>query len=178
VALDVGGFEFHLLRDLFEGDEYMRVPRAFEVGRLVEAEAAAEHAPFERRQRCLRLGARPHVELALVALRVGVVGGIETAPHFFGRVVLHFAQEPLAGFRRAAPKERVARGQRRLAVSREQRAVVVQHLLEVRNHPELIDRVARETATQLVVHAAFAHARERERRHVQRMQVRSLRDRR
>jgi hypothetical protein len=69
------------------------------------------------------------------------------------------------------------RRQRRFGVGRKQRAVVVQHLFEVRNHPELVDRVARESATQLVVQAAFAHARERERRHVQGVQIRLLRHR-
>ena len=53
----------------------------------------------------------------------------------------------------------------------QQLAVVVQHFLEVRNHPVLIDGVAREAAAELVVDAAFGHARQRQRRHVQRMQI-------
>ena len=57
-------------------------------------------------------------------------------------------------------------------VHRQQRAVVVQHLLEVRNHPVLVHRVAAEAAAELIVDAAFAHALQSQGRHVQRLQVR------
>ena len=158
------------------GHEHVRVPRAFEVRLLVESETAAEHAPLERRQRGAHFGARPHVELAFVSFGVGVVGGIEaTARSIEASCISRSIHSPVS--RRDALEQRIAGGQRRFRVRREQRAVVVQHLLEVRNHPELVDRVTREAAAQLVVHAAFGHARERERGHVQRVQVRLLRDR-
>ena len=54
----------------------------------------------------------------------------------------------------------------------QQLTVVVEHLLEVRNHPELIDGVARKPAAELIVNAAFAHSGERQSRHVERMKIR------
>ena len=53
--------------------------------------------------------------------------------------IMHFAQQPFAGLGRDAPEQGVAGGQRGFRVTRQQRAVVVQHLFEVRDHPVLID---------------------------------------
>ena len=51
VLFDLGRVELQFLGDLLDRHEHVRVPRAFEVRLFVESEAAAEHAPFERRQR-------------------------------------------------------------------------------------------------------------------------------
>ena len=109
--------------------------------RLV-GEARAEHGA--------QLVERPHVELALDALGVGVQRRAEAA----------------LGLRaaRAAPSRASRRTTRRSSGSprhlqavqvraREQR-VVVEHLLEVRDDPARVDRVAREAAADLVVDAA------------------------
>ena len=85
---------------------------------------------------------------------------------------LHLAQRPI-GDRAGHSRVRwIAGGERRLRIHREQCAVVVQHLLEVRDHPVLVDRVAAESAAQLVVDTALGHAAQRERRHVPGLEVR------
>src|SRR5438874_2527084 len=100
-------------------------------------------------------------------------------PHFEkmlydnGALLAVYAQAALAtGDPSHARVRWIAGGERRLRINREQRAVVVQHLLEVRDHPVLVDRVAAESATQLVVDTALGHAAQRERRHVPGLEVR------
>jgi hypothetical protein len=51
-------------------------------------------------------------------------------------------------------------------VGRHEQRVVVEHLLEVRHEPPLVDRVAVEAAADEVVHAAGGHRVEGLRRHV------------
>ena len=58
-----------------------------------------------------------------------------------------------------------------VGIQREQRPVVVEHLLEMRNRPERVDAVAREPAAKLIVDAAVGHARERDLDHVERVRV-------
>ena len=96
------------------------------------------------------------------------------APTRSRRSGAHFAHHPVSRFVRDALEQRIAGRQRRLRIDAEQLGVVVNHLFEVRNHPVLIDRVARKAATELIVNAAFGHARQRQRRHVQRMQIRFI----
>ena len=86
----------------------------------------------------------------------------------------HVAQHPVGRFLGNAAKQRVAGCDSGLRGHREQLPVVVQHLLEVRDHPVRVHRVAAEAATELVVEAALGHARQRERGHVQRLQVRMV----
>ena len=54
----------------------------------------------------------------------------------------------------------------RIGEQPEERAVVVEHLLEMRNRPLGVDAVAAKAATQLIVDAAFAHPLERDERDV------------
>src|ERR1700716_53204 len=164
--LDLGGRASHALRDLVHWRAYVQVPAPLEVRRPVETEARREHRELIGAERGTYLAAIPRVELALVTLRVGIEARVVAA---LGG--LHLAHRPRGGLERHARIERIAAGERRLRVGRQQRAVVVQHLLEVRDHPGLIDRVTAEAASQLIVDPAFGHAAQRERRHVERLQV-------
>src|SRR6202011_5053879 len=51
-------------------------------------------------------------------------------------------------------------------------SVVLQHLLEVRNHPKIVHRIAREAPAELIEYPALGHSGESERRHVQRFEIR------
>ena len=97
---------------------------------------------------------RPDVELALDALGVGVLGGEEPVV-----VVAQVAQHVTDGLLDDAPVARLTGGQPRLGVRAREQRLVVQHLLEVRDQPVGVDRVAVEAAADLVVHAAGGHAR-------------------
>ncbi len=105
----------------------------------------------------------PDVVLSFLALGIGVERGVVAA---FGR--LHLAHRPCGGLLAYAGEERIARDRPGVGVDAQQPRVVVEHLLEVRDGPLRIDAVAREAAAHLVVDPAFGHARERERRHLQR----------
>src|SRR5205085_2431935 len=109
----------------------------------------------------------PGVELPLVTFRVGIEARVVAALRG-----LHLAQRPVGDRAGHARVRWIAGGERRLRIHGEQRAVVVQHLLEVRDRPVLVDRVAAESAAQLVVDTALGHAAQRERRHVPGLEVR------
>ena len=99
-----------------------------------------------------QLGGPPDVELALLALAVGVQRGRDPAvsgPQFAQHPVAGLFGHP-AGQRRAGPAPQVR-------VDASQQGVVVEHLLEVRDDPAGVDRVPREPAAELVVHAAAGH---------------------
>ena len=142
--------------------------RLLEVRLAVQAEAGREHgysagvtarAPrrASRRRTCPRaLGVGVELE-QIAAVRA-----------------LHVAQHPVRGLAGDAREQLVAGGDRGLRVERQQRAVVVQHLLEVRDRPVAVDRVAAEAAAELVVDAALGHALQRERRHVERLRSGSV----
>src|SRR6185437_1164690 len=72
----------------------------------------------------------------------------------------------------------LARKQPGMQVGRHEQRVVVEHLLEVRDEPLLVDRVAVEAAADEVVHAARAHAVERAEREVERAAAEQELDRR
>src|SRR4029077_18684101 len=58
-----------------------------------------------------------------------------------------------------------------IGVHREQRGVVVEHLLEMRNRPFGVDAVAAEPAAELTVDPSVGHARKRDRDDFQRALV-------
>src|SRR5439155_20714245 len=60
-----------------------------------------------------------------------------------------------------APIALVAEATPRTPVHRREQGVVIQHLLEVRHEPLLVDRVAMEAAADEVVHTAERHVVER-----------------
>ena len=97
----------------------------------------------------LRLG--PHVELALLALGVGVERGVEAA---LGAA--HLAQRPVERLLAHAAEELLAGQLPGVQVGACEQRVVVEHLLEVRHEPVRVDGVAREPAADLVVDAALA----------------------
>ena len=84
---------------------------------------------------------------------------------------LQVADHPVGRLGRDFREQRLAGRDRGLRIDREQRAVVVEHLLEVRDHPPGVDRIAAEAAAELVVETALGHARQRQRGHVERLQV-------
>src|SRR5665811_2324493 len=106
-----------------------------------------------RAQGLFDFGPRPDIELALLALRIGVERG--------GKGPLrrdHFAGEPLHGLSRALAEKLLAAaliGQRQQL---QELCVVVQHLLEMRHQPALVHRVARKAAAEVIVNAALTHA--------------------
>ena len=100
----------------------------------------------------VQLGGPPDVELSFFALAVGVqrrrqpaVAGPQLAQHPVARLFRHPAGQFRAG---QAPQ---------VGVDASQQGVVVEHLLEVRDHPAGVDRVPGEPAAELVVHAAAGH---------------------
>ena len=96
--------------------------------------AVRKHVVDRRRQQRAHFGRIPDVELAFVALRVR----IERRPVAAARR-LHVAHDPVGSFGRDARNSVVAGRERRVRVDAQQLAVVVQHLLEVRDHPVLVD---------------------------------------
>ncbi len=98
----------------------------------------------------------PDVEATLLALGVGVLGRREAAlglpqvaEHVGDRLVEHL------------PPALLAELQPGVEVHPSEQGLVVEHLLEVRHHPERVDRVARESAPEVVVHPARRHRIER-----------------
>ena len=108
-------------------------------------------------QQRAHLLARPDVELALLAVAVGVEARVERAIRR-----THLAGHPADDAARHVREARFAGHPREVRVQRQQRPVVVEHLLEVRNRPLGIDAVAAEAAAELVVDAAVGHLRERD----------------
>jgi hypothetical protein len=136
---------------------------AFEVARLGDAEVGEDlvgvgasagrgGARGVLRQHGADLGRRPDVELALLALGVGVVGGVEAA---LGAA--HLAQQPVERLLADPPIARVAEHLVAVQVGAGEQAVVVEHLLEVGDLPGRVDRIAGEAAAELVVDAAREH---------------------
>ena len=132
-----------------------------EVGRLIEAEDDGGDLEFLGREELSHLVGLPDVELAFLALGIGVERRVIAAA---GR--LHLAHHPRRGLAADALEERLARDRPCVGVEAHEPAVVVEHLLEVRDRPLGIDAVAREAAADLVVDSAFGHLGERERREI------------
>src|SRR5450759_2406694 len=106
-----------------------------------------------RAQDLFDFGPRPDIELALLALRIGVKRGGK-GPLRRG----HFAGEPFHGLARALAEKLLAAaliGQRQQL---QELCVVVKHLLEMRHQPALVHRVARKAAAEVIVNAALTHA--------------------
>ena len=130
----------------------MPVP-ALEVRRPLQAEAARGHAILLFCEKTAHLVAIPHIELAFLVLAICIERGVVTA---FGR--LHLPHDPRRGLFGAALVERILCHEPRVSEQGEQRPVVVQHFLEVGDHPLRIDAVAAKAAAELIVDAALAHA--------------------
>ena len=116
----------------------------------------AEPRSVLRPQHLLDLGLAPDVELALLALAVGIERGRE--PATLGD---HLPLQPGDGLLDARLVQLAARLPIDLRHQVDEQGVVVEHLLEVRHQPALVHRVAREAAAQVVVDAALADVGER-----------------
>ena len=110
----------------------------------------------------LELLERPHVELALDALGVGVLGGEEPAVG-----VAQVAQHVRDGLLDDAAVAVGAGDHPAVQVGADEERLVVEHLLEVGDEPVRVDRVAVEAAADLVVDAAGGHGVERAGDHLQ-----------
>ena len=137
-----------------------------EVGLRIEAIVALEHRVLLRRQQVFKLVLVPDVVLAFHALRIRIEGRV--VPAFGG---LHLAHHPRRGLAGHAGVERLPGGRMCIGQQEQQRAVVVQHLLEMRDRPRAIRAVTAEPAAELVVDAAEGHALEREVGHAERLPV-------
>ena len=79
---------------------------------------------------------------------------------------LHLAHHPACGLLHYASEQRIAAAQPCVAIQTEQQAVVVQHLLEMRDVPACIHAVAAEAAAELVIQPTQRHLLQGEQRHV------------
>src|SRR5690606_16748699 len=98
------------------------------------------------------LGELENVELALLALGIGVQGRKEPT-----LLALHFRKEPAGNLPRRISKKRLAERSMGVHVKTQKKRVVVEHLLEVRHEPRLVRRVAMEASREVIPDAAFAH---------------------
>ena len=105
---------------------------------------------------------RPGVRQPLDALRVGVLGRGEAALR-----QREVAEQVLAGLLDHLPVALLAGDHPRVQVRGDEQRVVVEHLLEVRDEPVGVHRVAVEAAADDVVHPARRHRVERGRDHLQ-----------
>ena len=106
-----------------------------------------------RAEQLVDLGLVPDVELAFLALGIGIQRARECA---LARA--HLAQDPGHGLCRAGGEERLACLLPDMAKQVEKLGVVIEHLLEMGREPALVGGVAGEAAAQMIVDAALAHA--------------------
>jgi hypothetical protein len=134
---------------------------AFEVARLGDPEALDQRLRVGleplRRERLAQLLRGPDVEAPLLALGVGVECRLEPA---LGAA--HLTQRPLESLLADSAPALVAEVLPAVQVGAGQQGVVVEHLLEVRDEPLPVDRVAREAASDLVVDPTGSHPVERD----------------
>ena len=117
-----------------------------------DAVAALGQGELFRREQRLQFGLGPAVEFALLALTVGVLGGVKTAV-----LMAHVAQDVAENVAGDVGVLFLAADEVGVEVEVQKLRVVVEHFLEVRHEPFFIDRVAGEAAADLVVHAAGRH---------------------
>ena len=98
-------------------------------------------------------GFRPDVEFSLFTFGIGVERGTEGA-----LACRHFAPEPAHRFMRAFAEQRVAGAREGKREQLEKLCVVVEHFLEMRDQPALVDRITREAAAEMIVDPAFAYS--------------------
>ena len=132
------------------------------VERAADDRAAVLERLQELRRHAFLLG--PREREPLDAVRVGVLRRGEAAvgqPQLANHVVERLLDD------RAIP--RLPRDDERVQVRGDEQGVVVEHLLEVRHEPPLVDRVAVEATADEVVHPAGSHPVERLRHHRHRL---------
>ena len=145
---------------LFVGAAAVQDAHAFPVAAVGDVEDAAEKVRVPFSERRLDLGGGPDEELPLLAFAVGVLRAEEGA----GRA-RHLAEDVVERLLGDFAIERVAGDLKCLDIGGNEKGVVVEHLLEVRDEPAGVGAVAMEAAAELVVHAAAGHQVERVRGH-------------
>ena len=130
----------------------VQVPVALEIGGLVDAIKGGHHQILVFAQQALDAFPAPHIELALLTLRVGVQCRVEGAVR-----MAHLPQQPADCLPHRALEKGIGANGQRIGVQGQQLAVVVKHLLEVRDHPRPVGGVAAEAAAEMVVDAASGH---------------------
>ena len=100
----------------------------------------------------LQLCLRPAVEFTLLALAVGILGGVEAAV-----LVSHVAEDVAQDVVCDVGVFFVAADEMGVEVEVQQLGIIVEHLLEMRHKPLGINGVPCEAAADLVVHAAGRH---------------------
>src|SRR5438552_6889804 len=137
-----------------------------EVRRTVETEVERCNLPFARRQQRANFIGRPYIKLSLFAFAVGVEARPERAIRR-----AHLAYEPADDGARNGAERRLARCASQIGVERDERPVVVEHLLEMWNRPFGVNAVAAETTAEMIIDAAFGHPRERRANDRQRFRI-------
>ena len=126
---------------------------AFEIAAGADVVMRSKECGIFGAEHLFDLRLRPDVELALLAFRVGIERSGEGALRRG-----HLAREPGDGLARAGGEQRIARALMRQRQQFQKLGVVVEHLLEMRHQPALVDRIARKAAAEMIVDAALAHA--------------------
>ena len=161
LQLRLGGLQCNpeLARHVGERHADAQVPRrVLEIRPMVERPVTPRDGPLVRGQQRFDGIRRPDVELAFLVFAVGVEAGVETA---LGRA--HVAPCPGDDAARRMRERCIPGRPPGIGVHREQRRIVVEHLLEMRDRPFGVDAVSAETTAELIVDAALGHARERDR---------------
>ena len=94
----------------------------------------------------------PNIELAFDSLAVGIETGAERA--FDGG---HFAPEPRNRFARPRAEKRAAKFVVAKPQKLEDLGIVIEHFFKMRHEPSFVGRIARITAAEVIVDAAFGH---------------------
>ena len=137
---------------------------ALEVALQGHAVVLVEQRGVLRAERRFDLLGAPHIVLALLALAVGVLGGVEPA---LG--VAHLTQQVVERLLGYTAVEGLAGELVSVEVELRQQGVVVEHLLEVGDQPVGVGGVAMEPAADLVVDAAEGHRFQGLFRHLERL---------
>ena len=125
---------------------------AFEIAAGRYVVMRAKKSASARAEQLVDLGERPDIEFAFLAFGIRIEGRGERA---LGVVISRASQAD--GFLRALAEERLAGADIGEREQFEKLRIVVEHLLEMRHQPALIDGIAREAAAEMIVDAAFAH---------------------
>ena len=146
----------------FDGAEPVEDVVAFEIPLRRHVIDFGEEFCILSAERLLDLGETPHIELAFLAFAVGVERRREPATlgtMSLGTVLLdhHLAHEPADRLGDARGVERRLRLAPGLGHHADELRVVVEHLLEMRDEPALVDAVARKPAAEMVVDAALSN---------------------
>ena len=83
----------------------------------------------------------------------------------------HLAYEPADDGACDVAERGLSRCASQIGIERDERPVVVEHFLEMRNRPFGVDAVAAETAAEMIIDAAFGHPRERRANDGQRFRI-------